>query len=121
MSSFYPNSCPPSIGLERPSKGEREDAAACREFQLKTATTLRLEFRLIQKVENLRALLSLRRLFLDNNLIERISGLDSLVHLEWLDLSFNRIRKIEGEYSSLYQSTSTRMNGDLSTLRSAQS
>ena len=72
-------------------------AAACREFQLKTATTLRLEFRLILKVENLRALLSLRRLFLDNNLIERISGLDSLVHLEWLDLSFNRIRKIEGE------------------------
>ena len=53
-------------------------------------------------MENLRALLSLRRLFLDNNLIERISGLDSLVHLEWLDLSFNRIRKIEGEYSSLY-------------------
>ena len=70
-------------------------------------------------MENLRALLSLRRLFLDNNLIERISGLDSLVHLEWLDLSFNRIRKIEGEYSSLY--LSTRMSGDLSTLRSAQS
>ena len=95
--SFYSNSYLPSKGLERPSKGEREDAAACREFQLKTATTLRLEFRLILKVENLRALLSLRRLFLDNNLIERISGLDSLVHLEWLDLSFNRIRKIEGE------------------------
>ena len=54
-------------------------------------------------MENLRALLSLRRLFLDNNLIERISGLDSLVHLEWLDLSFNRIRKIEGEDSSLYE------------------
>ena len=76
-------------------------------------------------MENLRALLSLRRLFLDNNLIERISGLDSLVHLEWLDLSFNRIRKIEGEYSSLYEEglyfSSTRMSGDLSTLRSAQS
>ena len=67
---------------------------------MKTATTLRLEFRLILKVENLQALLSLKRLFLDNNLIERISGLDRLVHLEWLDLSFNRIRKIEGNEPS---------------------
>ena len=89
----------PSLGLDRPSKAERDEAAACRDFLLKTATTLRLEFRLILKVENLQALLSLKRLFLDNNLIERISGLDKLVHLEWLDLSFNRIRKIEGESS----------------------
>ena len=91
------SSCDPSLGLDRPSKAERDEAAACRDFLLKTATTLRLEFRLILKVENLQALLSLKRLFLDNNLIERISGLDKLVHLEWLDLSFNRIRKIEGE------------------------
>ncbi len=69
----------------------------CIDFLLKTATTLRLEFRLILKVENLQGLLSLRRLFLDNNLIERICGIDHLVHLEWLDLSFNRIRKIEGK------------------------
>ena len=55
------------------------------------------------KVENLQALLSLKRLFLDNNLIERISGLDKLVHLEWLDLSFNRIRKIEGYSSQSFQ------------------
>ena len=58
------------------------------------------------KVENLQALLSLKRLFLDNNLIERISGLDKLVHLEWLDLSFNRIRKIEGESSQSSSSSS---------------
>jgi Leucine-rich repeat (LRR) protein len=69
---------------------------ADKEFLLKTTTTLRIEFRLILKVENLQGLMSLRRLFLDNNLIERISGLDQLVHLEWLDLSFNKIRKIEG-------------------------
>ena len=37
------------LGLDRLSKAEREDLAA-RDFLLKTATTLRLEFRLILKV-----------------------------------------------------------------------
>ncbi len=94
-----------------------EDEAS-REFLIKTAQTIRIEFKQILKVSiykvllschvittillmflqiaNLDCLSSLTRLFLDNNLIERIGGLDQLVHLTWLDLSFNRIRKIEG-------------------------
>lgn len=72
--------------------GEEDD----HEFELRTACTLRLEFRRILCVENLQKLTSLTRLFLDNNLIEEISGLDDLVHLEWIDLSFNRIQRIQG-------------------------
>ena len=73
-----------------------DEDPASQEFLLKTAKTLRLEFRQILKVENLQCLTSLTRLFLDNNFIEHISGLDSLVNLTWLDLSFNKIRKIKG-------------------------
>ncbi len=80
---------------------DKEDEAS-KEFLLKTAQTLRLEFRRILKVENLGCLSSLTRLFLDNNFIERIGGLDQLFHLTWLDLSFNRIRHIEGLESLKY-------------------
>ena len=59
------------------------------------ATTLRLEFMKIVKIDNLTRLKNLTRLFLDNNFIEAISGLDSLSNLEWIDLSFNKISKIE--------------------------
>ena len=59
------------------------------------ATTLRLEFMKIVKIDNLARLKNLTRLFLDNNFIEAISGLDSLCNLEWIDLSFNKISKIE--------------------------
>ena len=82
-----------ALGLERE---DTEDDRDSREFMFKTATTLRLEFVKILKIENLQNLTSLTRLFLDNNLIERISGLDRLIHLTWLDLSFNRIIQIEG-------------------------
>lgn len=67
-----------------------------KEYLLKTASTLRLEFKQILKIDNLQDLTSLTRLFLDNNFLEKISGLDFLVNLEWLDLSFNKIRKISG-------------------------
>ena len=67
-----------------------------RDYITSTAKTMKMEFRQILKIDNLRPLLSLTRLYLDNNFIERITGLDSLVHLVWLDLSFNRINQIEG-------------------------
>jgi len=75
---------------------DAEEDEASRDFLLKTADTLRLEFKRILKVENLHHMRSLTRLFLDNNFIERIGGLDQLFNLTWLDMSFNRIRKIEG-------------------------
>ena len=59
------------------------------------ATTLRLEFMKIVRIDNLSRLKNLSRLFLDNNFIEAITGLDSLTGLQWLDLSFNKITKIE--------------------------
>ncbi len=84
-----------ALGLHE-IKDDEEDSEASREFLIKTAKTLRLEYRQILKVDNLHSLSSLTRLFLDNNFIERISGLDQLFHLTWLDLSFNRISRIEG-------------------------
>ena len=41
------------------------------EFMVRTAQTLRLEFRQVLKIDNLQCLTALTRLFLDNNLIER--------------------------------------------------
>ncbi|XP_059089736.1 dynein regulatory complex subunit 3-like [Tigriopus californicus] len=67
-----------------------------RAFEIRTAQTLRIEFRRILKIENLQHLTSLTRLFLDNNFIEEITGLECLIHLTWLDLSFNCIRQIQG-------------------------
>ena len=67
-----------------------------RDYITSTAKTMKMEFKQILKIDNLRPLSSLTRLYLDNNFIERITGLDSLVHLVWLDLSFNRIIRIEG-------------------------
>ena len=64
-------------------------------YIMDNATTLRLEFMKIVKIDNLSRLRNLTRLFLDNNFIEAISGLDTLTGLEWLDLSFNKISKIE--------------------------
>ena len=50
----------------------------------------------ILEVDNLRGMVNLKELRLDNNIITRIQGLEDLVNLEWLDLSFNLIEKIEG-------------------------
>ncbi|KAG5188451.1 protein phosphatase 1 [Tribonema minus] len=60
------------------------------------ASTLRLSYKHILKIDNLQGFSSLTKLCLDNNMIERVCNLGHLVHLRWLDLSFNCIQKIEG-------------------------
>ena len=58
---------------------------------------LKLSFSNILKIQNLRGLVKLRKLCLDNNIIAKIEGLgEELVSLEWLDLSFNNISVVEG-------------------------
>merc|ERR1711923_395614 len=66
-----------------------------KKYIVDNASTLRLEFMKIVKIDNLSRLKNLTRLFLDNNFIEAISGLETLNNLEWLDPSFNKINKIE--------------------------
>ncbi|CBN75927.1 Protein phosphatase 1, regulatory subunit, and related proteins [Ectocarpus siliculosus] len=60
------------------------------------ATTLRLSYKNVLKIDNLQGFSRLTKLCLDNNIIESISNLDHLVHLKWLDLSFNNIKTITG-------------------------
>ena len=85
----------PAVTPEEQAKIDRA-VSMQRQYITSTVKTLKLEFKQILKIDNLRPLTSLTRLFLDNNFIERMTGLDSLVHLVWLDLSFNRIKTIEG-------------------------
>ena len=90
------------FSLKAPASNPEEQSridgkiAMKRDYITSTAKTMKMEFKQILKIDNLRPLSSLTRLYLDNNFIERITGLDSLVHLVWLDLSFNRIIRIEG-------------------------
>eukprot|EP00903_Cladosiphon_okamuranus_P006381 g6246.t1 len=60
------------------------------------ASTLRLSYKNVLKIDNLQGFSRLTKLCLDNNIIESISNLDHLVHLKWLDLSFNNIKAITG-------------------------
>lgn len=60
------------------------------------ATSLRLSFRNIFKIDNLQGFQNITTLYLDNNIIEEIVNLSHLVNLEWLDLSFNNIRAVTG-------------------------
>mmetsp|Transcript_22613 Transcript_22613/g.27292 ORF Transcript_22613/g.27292 Transcript_22613/m.27292 type:complete len:515 (-) Transcript_22613:220-1764(-) len=57
---------------------------------------LSFSFKSVLKVDNLRGLVNLTKLQLDNNMISKIENLDHLVNLKWLDLSFNQIAKING-------------------------
>ncbi|XP_063286733.1 dynein regulatory complex subunit 3 [Pelobates fuscus] len=65
-------------------------------IDFKDVTSLHLDFKNIQKIDNLWHFPILTKLQLDNNIIERIEGLDTLVNLTWLDLSFNNIEVISG-------------------------
>lgn len=58
--------------------------------------SLRLDYKNILKIENLSIYANISKLQLDNNIIEKIDNLGALVNLIWLDLSFNNIAKIEG-------------------------
>ncbi|CAM9371112.1 unnamed protein product, partial [Hapterophycus canaliculatus] len=75
------------------------------------ASTLRLSYKNVLKIDNLQGFSRLTKLCLDNNIIEGIrhddtrgsnhprkyeDNLDHLVHLKWLDLSFNNIKAIAG-------------------------
>jgi len=64
---------------------------------LPAATSLRLSFRNLLKIQSLDVLRSLTHLQLDNNNITVIEGLECLSGtLEWLDLSFNAIESMAG-------------------------
>ncbi|CAM9261125.1 unnamed protein product [Ascophyllum nodosum] len=60
------------------------------------ATTLRLSYKNVLKIDNLQGFSRLTKLCLDNNVIDVIRNLDHLVNLKWLDLSFNNIKSING-------------------------
>uniref|UniRef100_A0A3P8SPV2 Dynein regulatory complex subunit 3 n=1 Tax=Amphiprion percula TaxID=161767 RepID=A0A3P8SPV2_AMPPE len=67
-----------------------------KEIHFSEILKLRLEYKNIQKINNLWDFTSLEKLDLNNNCIEKIQGLDHLINLTWINLSFNRIEKIEG-------------------------
>uniref|UniRef100_A0A3Q1CAJ0 Dynein regulatory complex subunit 3 n=1 Tax=Amphiprion ocellaris TaxID=80972 RepID=A0A3Q1CAJ0_AMPOC len=67
-----------------------------KEIHFSEILKLRLEYKNIQKIDNLWDFKSLEKLDLNNNCIEKIQGLDHLINLTWINLSFNRIEKIEG-------------------------
>jgi len=82
------------------------------------ATTLRLSFKNIFKIDNLQGFEKLTMLCLDNNIIEEIVNLEHLVNLQWLDLSFNNITEIQGMDSlvnlqdlSLYNNSIEKIQG----------
>ncbi|GMI29507.1 hypothetical protein TeGR_g3958 [Tetraparma gracilis] len=60
------------------------------------ATSLRLSFKNIKKIDNLQGFNNLTTLCLDNNVIDKIGQITHLTNLKWLDLSFNNISVIEG-------------------------
>mmetsp|Transcript_23590 Transcript_23590/g.49132 ORF Transcript_23590/g.49132 Transcript_23590/m.49132 type:complete len:522 (+) Transcript_23590:162-1727(+) len=60
------------------------------------ATSLRLSFKNIKKIDNLAGFENLTSLCLDNNVIDSICNISHLTQLKWLDLSFNNISVIEG-------------------------
>ena len=99
---------PATTALTSPPMCARRDEEAAGEGEKKSsgtavlaeiigdATTLRLSFKNVLKIDNLQGFNSLTKLCLDNNIVKEICNLDHLVHLQWLDLSFNNISKIEG-------------------------
>ncbi|GMH65742.1 hypothetical protein TrRE_jg4963 [Triparma retinervis] len=60
------------------------------------ATSLRLSFKSIKKIDNLAGFENLTTLCLDNNVLDSICNISHLTQLKWLDLSFNNITEIEG-------------------------